>query len=215
MRYTTNPVGNVLCVRSLETGEEREFRPDINSFGWPRWSPDGRSVMVVGWNEKGHMGLFQINTQTGNVMPLLPSDGRILYGGHDWSLDGKTIYYGCLDSNTKKYQICVRNLESGEEKVLYESDERFDISLSPDDQWLALLFSYNEKQSLNIIPSTGGELRELYRFKKEDGIVFGRNCEITWTSDGKYILYTMVDSKLDDPGWELCRISAETWIENG
>ncbi|MHC4753186.1 MAG: M56 family metallopeptidase, partial [Planctomycetota bacterium] len=42
-RYTTNPIGNVLCIRSLETGEEREFRPEINKFGWPRWSPDGRS----------------------------------------------------------------------------------------------------------------------------------------------------------------------------
>ncbi len=38
MRFTYNPVGDVLCIRSLETGEEQEFRPDISFFGWPCWS---------------------------------------------------------------------------------------------------------------------------------------------------------------------------------
>jgi len=210
MPYTTNPVGNVLCVRSLETGEEREFRPEINIlFGWPRWSPDGRSILVVAWNKNGHMGYYQIDTQNGNVTPTLLTEGRNLFGGHDWSLDGKSIYFGRLDRKPKRFQMFVKNLETGTEKLLYESNERFDISLSPDGQWLALLFISNEKQSLNVIPSAGGESRELCRFEKGDGFTFGRNCSMTWTDDGKYIFYTMRSSKSDDKQWELCRIPTE------
>jgi Tol biopolymer transport system component len=93
--------------------------------------------------------------------------------------------------------------------VLYRSDNLFNISLSPNGQWLALLFSSNEKQSLNIILAAGGEPRELCRFEKADGFTFGRNCEITWTDDGKYIFYTVRDSKSDDQKRELCRIPAE------
>jgi len=192
MRYTTNPIGNVLCVRSLETGEEREFRPELDEFGWPRWSPDGCSVLVVAWNKNGHMGYYDIDTQTGNLKPILRTEGKNLFGGHDWSPDGKTIYFGRLGRESERYRLCVRDLETGTEKVLYGSNDRFDISLSPDGRRLALLFISKEKQSLNVIPATGGELRELCGFKKEDGFRFGRNCSMTWTADGKYILYTEV-----------------------
>ena len=211
MRYTTRPIGNVLCIRSLETGEEREFKPEINRFGWPRWSPDGRSVLVVNWNANNQKGYYQIDTKTGNVTPVIPTDeDRDLFGRHEWSRDGKTIFYGCRDRKDKiLYQIFVRDLESGTEKELYRSDDYLNISLSPDGQWLALLFLSNEKPCLNVMPATGGEPRELCRFEEEEGIVFGHNCSITWTVDGKYILFTMKNSKMDDAKWELCRISAD------
>jgi len=209
MRYTTNPVGNVLCVRSLETGEDNEFRPALNYFGWPRWSPDGRSVLVVAWGRKSRMGYYQIDTQTGNVTPVLQTGGMNLFGGHEWSFDGKTIYFGRLGRKPKRYQLCVRDIESGKEEVIYGSNDRFDISLSPDGRQLSLLFISNENQSLNVMPATGGELRELCSFEKADGFKFGRNCSMTWTGDGKYIFYTVKDSKSDNDKWELCRIPAE------
>jgi Tol biopolymer transport system component len=209
-RYTTNPIGNVLCIRSLETGEEREFRPDINRFGWPRWSPDGRSVLIVDWNANNLMGYYQINTQTGNVTPVLPRTKRgNLFGGHVWSRDGKTIFYGRRDGKDNIFQVIVRDLKSGTEKVLYRSDDKFNISLSPDGQWLALIFVSKEKPRLIVMPAAGGESRELCRFEEDDGFIFGSSCSITWTADGKYILFTMIDSKIDDPQWELCRIPTD------
>ena len=94
MRFTTNPTGNVLCIRSLETGEEKEFRPNINVFGWPQWSPDGISVIVVNWKTNGDMGYYKIDTQTGKTTPVKLTEGRSLFGGHSWSIDGKSFFYG-------------------------------------------------------------------------------------------------------------------------
>jgi Tol biopolymer transport system component len=209
-RYTTNPIGNVLCVRSLETGEEREFRPEINKFGWPRWSPDGRSVLVVDWDANNLMGYYRIDTQTGNVTPVLPrTRHRNLFGRHEWSRDGKSIFYGRRDRKENISQVILRDLKSGTEKVLYRSNDEYNISLSPDGQWLALIFSSKEKPRLIVMPAAGGEPRELCRLEKGDGFTFGHNCEITWTDDGKYILYTVRNYKSDDQKRELYRIPAE------
>ena len=203
--------GNVLCIKSLETGQEREVLPALNRFGWPRWSPDGRSVLVVDWNVNNQMGYYRIDTQTGNVTPVVPPAEDIrLWGRHEWSPDGKTIFYVRRDMNAKIYQIIVRDLESGTEKVLYRSDDSLRLSLSPDGQWLALIFVSKEKPRLNVMPAAGGEPRELCRLEEEEGLRFGSNCSITWTADGKYILFTMKNSKMDDAKWELCRISADS-----
>ncbi len=210
MRYTTNPTGNVLCIRSLGTGEERELKPKINRFGWPRWSPDGRSVLVVDWNANNLMGYYQIDTQTAKVTNVLPRTAHgNLFGGHVWSRDGKTFFYGRRDRKSNIFQVIVRDLKRGTEKVLYRSDDKFNISLSPDGQWLALIVVYKEKPRLIVMPAAGGEPRELCSFEEEDGLIFGSNCAITWTADGKYILFTMKELKKDDGKWELCRISAD------
>ena len=67
--YTISKLGgNVLCIKSLETGKEREFFPNLSKFCYPRWSPDGSSVIVMDMNKSGS---HQIDIQTGNVTPVL------------------------------------------------------------------------------------------------------------------------------------------------
>lgn len=202
--YTTFPVGNVLCVRSLENSKEREFRPGMHKFGWPRWSPDGNSVIVVDWNIDNHMGYHKINTQTGKVTPVLLTEDRRLFGRHECSLDGNTFYYGRRDSN---HQIIVHDFESGKEKVFYKSDDGFNLCLSPDGQWMALIFGTHKNPRLSIIPVEGGEMKELCRFKEEDNVDFETNCSISWSPDGRFIYFSMKELEKDDSKWELCRIS--------
>jgi len=56
------------------------------------------------------------------------------------------------------------------------------------------------------MPAAGGEPRGLYTFVHNWN---NRPIPITWTADGKYILFLREKSNKDDPKWELCRISAE------
>jgi len=201
--------GNVLCIKSLETGKEHEFRSELlYRFGFPSWSPDGSSVLVVNWDVNGRMGYYRINAKTGSVTPvLLAGDNYSLFGGHQWSPSGKTIYYGLRDKEWNSFQIISRNLDSGKEKMIYQSDDIFNLSISPDGQWLALCFRGGESARLNIISTAGGESRELCRF--DEGIRLGDLQSSTWTADGKYILFEMRDSKIDNAKHELCRIPAD------
>jgi Tol biopolymer transport system component len=215
--YTMAQIGgNVLCIKSLETGEEREILPDLDKFGFPRWSPDRRSVIVGDLSANNQEGYYkQIDTQTGKVTPIVFSDmyEEVINGPCEWSRDGKAIFYVRHNRKAKIFRIIVRDLESGTENEIYRSDDYLRISLlrislSPDGQWLALRIHSDEKVILKAIPSVGGEHRELYRFEAEEGIKFRARASITWTADGKYILFTMKDPKKDDPEWELCRIPA-------
>ena len=198
--------GNVLCIKSLETGKEREFRPDLHLFGFPSWSPDGSSVLVLHWSAKGQKGYYRIETQTGSVEPvLLSGENYSLSNDHQWSPSGKTIYYGRMDKEADSRQIIAMDIENGKEKIIYQSDDFFTLSISPDGQWLALCFPRGENPRLNIISTTGGESRELCRF--EEGIKLGGTSS-KWTADGKYILFGMYNSKTDNEKHELCRIPA-------
>ncbi|GAH85617.1 unnamed protein product, partial [marine sediment metagenome] len=148
---------NVLCIRYLETGEDREFSlnlPYILRSCSPRWSPDCRSILVSGIDNWGDYGIYKIDVQTGDVT-------CIVQNGHSgvWSHDGKSIFYLRHDSKAGIPKIVVRDLETGKEKELYQSVseeyEPFNISLSPDGQWLALRCI--GPTSLKVMSVTGGK----------------------------------------------------------
>ncbi len=193
---------NILCIRSLETGKEREFSLNLNRitrYCSPRWFPDCRSLLVRG-RDNNNFITYLIDVQTGDVKPIVLRDDGTSFRSCEWSRDGKAIFY-VRRNNNDLCQILVRDLETGKEKELYRSssDEYFNnISLSPDGQWLALL---SVLSSLKVLPVTGGEPRELCRFE-------GRlDMSITWTADGKYILFA--GERSGEQLQELYRIPAE------
>ena len=207
MIYGNQPYGNILCIRSLETGEEHEFRPKkINGLGRQRWSPDCRSLLVRGRDNKNGYGIFRIDAQTGDVKPFVLDGDVILSRSFEWSRDGKAIFYARNDRKAKIYKILVRDLESGTEKEIYlaSDDDRLYLSCSPDGKWLAFV-NGGEKGILRIMPTAGGEPRELLRLEKGKGFV----TSIPWTADGKYILFAKLLLGQINPKCELFRISAD------
>ncbi len=200
--------GNVLSLKSLETGKEREIFPNLkNKFFHPRWSPDGRSVFVKVWDTNG---IYRIDTQTGNA-ELVLFDDNMDAAPFVLSPDGKNIFYTLRNRKTKTYQFIVKDFKSGDQKELYRSEGDLHINLSPDGQWLTIQENYlqvsDKIPSLSIIPSTGGELRKLWSF--EDGIAIRYGAPSTWTLDGKNILFAMKFPKKDGEKWDLYRISVK------
>ena len=195
---------HVLCIRSLETGKEREFSFNLDyviSHSCPRWSPDCRSILVTGEdNEDGVYGIFKIDVQTGGVKPVTRGSGC------EWSRDGEAIFFLRRNRELKALQILVRDLETGKEKELYRSVSDkyipFNISLSPDGQWLALRCI--RPTSLKVMPATGGEPRELPEFEKMATI----HKPIAWTPDGRYIIFS--GKNPGSGGHPLYRISVES-----
>ncbi|MFC2161316.1 tetratricopeptide repeat protein [Acidobacteriota bacterium] len=200
--------GNVLCIRSIETGKERDIFPNLrDKFFHPRWSPDGRSVFVKVWDT---YDIYRIDTQTGNAALVLQDD-KMDASPFELSLDGKTIFFVRRDRKNKTYQFIAQDLKSGDQKELYRSEGDLHIKLSPDGQWVIIQENYIHVSdiipNLSIIPSTGGELRELWSFK--DGIAIRSGAPSTWTPDGKYILFAMKSPKKEREKWDLYGISPE------
>ena len=184
-----------LSIQSLETGKIQEFPSKLIRYMMsPRWSPDGRSILVGGWDLKRNKGIWRIDTQSGIFALIVPPanyTGNFYFlTTHEWSRDGKAIFLGRLSNHSPSLtQIMLRDIESGTEKELYRGSGFLSLSRSPDGKWLAIMNSWTGG-FLGIMPAAGGEPRELYRVKEEDSIL-----GIRWAPDGKYILFEQEQAK--------------------
>jgi len=193
--------GNVLCIRSLESGKTLEFYPELSRFGFPRWSPDNLSVFLPNWDyKKNQMGIHQIDIQNGGANPIVVTEYGLLHG-HALSPDGNLIFLARSDEDRKVWKIMVKDLKSGIEKELYHvaGEKIYSMSLSPDGQLLATLSRENTVDSndifIRVVTTSGGEIKELHTLKEA-------SRHLTWTSDGKYILFSSIK-------YGLWRISVE------
>ena len=179
-------------ILSVENGEERVLSPRLASFYTafrPRWSPDGRFLLVSAATSGGDPGLFQIDVGTGEVTLLTTDVSRHPYG--EWSADGRSIYYV-----RRALGIHLRDLETGQEQEIYQLAPRplpaFPIrhlALSPDGEQLAFLAATGAEDGdwrLLVTPVVGGDAREVLNL---EGLISG----LEWTPDGRYLLFSRQD----------------------
>jgi Tol biopolymer transport system component len=199
--------GDMLVIMDLETGDQKEFFSGYQ-IGFPRWSPDGSSVLVVIRNPDNFQ-LGRIEAGSGQLHMILPPGGiGNGFGRHEWTPDGNYIYYGKQVENSTRSQIIRHHLPSGREKVIFEDPNYFiwQSALSLDGEWLVVYaVAVAGGHGLYLLPAEGGELQEL--FKKEEAML-GTLLALTWSLDGAYIYFTMRDASVEEPKWELCRIPA-------
>jgi len=188
-----------LSILSLETGEHRKLQPRLKSFSHLRWSPDGGSFLAFGWGLDNRSGFYQIDAQTGDVTPILyfPGGSRQL----EWLPDGSAIFYKLL-----RRPIILRELKTGREKEIYPDPGAANFALSPDGKWLALTTHdlVKGRVSLKIMPSSGGESREIMRLQLPEYI-----SAMDWMPDGQGLLFTKGRRDHLEQPHELWRISLQ------
>jgi Tol biopolymer transport system component len=208
--YPTN-VGNALCIRSLDSGEERvlyrEFwRLGMQNIDGPGWSPDGRFIILRGWERRMPPAYYLAELKSGSITRVLrfgPDERG--FGGAVGS--DKEYYFVRRNSKEDITQILALDLESRTERELYRLpalERGGSIALSPDAQWLALVnFGWGAVRSLKIIPTSGGDAKEILSFgETKPGMP---PLSLAWAPDGRHILYGAPDPA-DLPSWDLWRV---------
>jgi Tol biopolymer transport system component len=212
--YPTN-VGNALCIRSLDTGQEQVFSREIWRLGLrlipggPNWSPDGRFIIFDGQGGISVTGSYRIVLETGEITRVMPFGPDERISGGVCGPDGK-YFFGRGNTKEGFSQIVVRDLKSGEERELYRFptlERGIDIALSPDSRRLSFVnYAWGAVRSLRIMPASGGDAREVWSFGETKQGTPG--VDHTWTPDGRYILFSAPDqSNLQN--WELWRVPLE------
>ena len=211
--YPTN-VGNALCIRSLETGQERVFYGEIwkRGYRWirgPRWSSDSRFITFAGSRGAYPTTVLRLALETGEIVPVLQAGANDVLMGGAYGSDQKH-FFGRGDREKGSSKVVVRDLETGEEQELYRFptlERGIRMSLSPDGRWLSFMNAgWGAERLLRIMPVSGGEAREVWSFgETKPGTPGGSH---TWSRDGRYILFSAPDPN-DLPLFELWRVSVE------
>ena len=216
------PPGNIVVIRSLETGHESDITLSRKLSLWSRllWAPDGRSIFTHGKLETGVHGIFRLDTETGRLDPVVLSEMSATVKSDvvrfaELSPNGQTLFFHRYDEPPNAWKtlrsgpplartwtqsrIVARDLETDEEKEIYRIPEGVFVSsllVSPDGQRVAI----GDQESVKILPTTGGETRELVRFERKT-----KNWIAAWMPDSRHLLFL----KSEPDRAELWRISAD------
>ncbi len=201
-----------LCIRSLESGEERDLLPKLN-YLWPhRWSPDGRSILLLANDAKNRQGIYLMDVQSGSITRLMQVPEGIYMSGLVWSPDGKAIFCRRDEYGSHTPGIVVHELETGQEREVVRADPggspaSFDVS--PDGQWVVFrsLDRATGVGTLNVVSSNGGKPRELVRAEKGESLP--GYPALAWTPDGSQVLFTKSSTSPQDQKYEVWRVPAE------
>jgi Tol biopolymer transport system component len=184
-----------VVIRSLTTGEERDFSPklelDERNPG-VRWFPDGRSLVVPAVDNKNQWSLYRMDAHTGEVSLIRRAVSTAEAPVPALSPDGMTLYYNGHDQATGVSSIVAYELQTGTVKDIYRSaphEWSRKLALSKDGRQLAFVQVQRPDgvPILQTMPVSGGDVRELLRGEKHTPLGLAEGG-IEWTPDGRHLL---------------------------
>ena len=206
LSYTSHRNPATIVIRTLDTGRERELVPNLGYFHRPRWSPDGGALWAHGFTTRGVHGWMQIDIGTGEVTRVVRHAPDVTPSRRAWSPDGRTSFY----PTGQPKRIVAQDMESERVRDVYHlapSEAAIsDISVSPDGRSLVATVHGppDGASSVKLIPTVGGEARDLVMVDRPHGIrYFGG---LSWTPDGRHVLLVRARDDPDQPA-ELWKIA--------
>jgi len=202
-RAGNGPGDATFVVRSVESGQEREFTAKVRrvqATRWFRWFPDSKALVFPDY---GPQSIFErLDLQTGEIRKSFSASPLQFGLYYDVSHDGRAILYPATERLAGKpgapflVHLMRHDLQSDEEKELTQfrtaSEFVFSLSASPDGRSIAY-FSPDtpDGNSVWVVPLTGGEQREVSRVRGDRWFITGEG--IGWDPQGLGIVCKIGD----------------------
>jgi Tol biopolymer transport system component len=202
----------VLVVRDVKANSERTVSLPVGvqmpfDTG-PKWFPDNRSVLILSADAQGPGKTFQrLWLDTGKTEELVHVDPANTGGvsSYDLSPDGNSIFYILqhpMHGGLKRFDIDARR-----ETELRKGEWFVTLSVSPDGKAIACMKSIrvglgtggaksntDAPGVIEVIPAAGGPSREAFTDPRR--FSGARYNALTWSSDGRFILFVRDDGAL-------------------
>jgi cytochrome c peroxidase len=196
-RSPGNRAGYDLVVKSLESGEERAYANNemAGAVGRPIWFRDGQHILLALTNNQNKTSLHRVDLKTSQFEEVAPQDQSYL-ATVALAEDEKSVYVARRDEEKNAGAIARVSLATGERTTVFTTPGFVNsFALSPDGRRLAVARSIPKagrwEGRLAIANLDGGESLDVYSPEPTDPDrdVFGGGPMLTWTNDGKAILF--------------------------
>jgi dipeptidyl aminopeptidase/acylaminoacyl peptidase len=173
--------------------------------GGSTWSPDGETVAFVS-NMSGRNNLWLVPSEGGWPMQLTVSDQR--QTSPAWSPDGKWIAYTSDYEGDEQWDIFLVSPKTGQVVNLTNTREiaEQDPTWSPDGRYLAYIVKPKTSSvfEIDVYDTVMRDVKHLTAGTAKDRM----NVAPIWSADGKFIVYTQVQSKETDSNVFLVDVSS-------
>jgi Tol biopolymer transport system component len=123
VRFVDDSHGAVWVVPAAG-GEAKRLTSDDYGAGYPRWSPDGRSILFDGTNPVGSTRqLFVVATGGGEPRPVFPSDTTLMRWEGDWSPDGTQLTFKAYQSGWHYNELRTAAADGTHEQTIWTGTE--------------------------------------------------------------------------------------------
>ena len=192
-----------IYVLPVRGGEARLVTPLSPSY-WHGWSPDDKTLTYCA-ERNGNFDIYTIPTAGGEEKRLTTNPG--LDDGPEYSPDGGHIYFNSEREGTMQIWR-MKPDGSSQEAVVADEYRNWFPHLSPDGKWMVFIsfgkdvipdeHPENRDVMLRLMPTAGGEVRELARLFGGQGTL---NVP-SWSPDSKKVAFVSV-TKPVPPDWSL------------
>ena len=192
-----------LVVVNVASGEQRPLRPGLTWINQVTWLA-ANDIVVRGVDAKGRWGLFRVDAQSGETLPIeltdcrmerCPVDATTIKLIHSVSPDFQSIYYAFQPPSGQQGDrvLVQRDLRSGRERELLRGRGLFGFRLSPQGDRMTYIEPDSDAKSnvLKVLDIATLKAHEVTH--ATDGAAFTNLVE--WTPDGERLLFGRLEEK--------------------
>ncbi len=191
-----SPAGDLWLMRSDGSGKVA-LTHGLNAK-WPRWSPDGRTIVYADApeNRADEYDLYLYTLADGSIRRLTDAPG--FDGFPTWTPDGLIVFSSTrLDNRTHLFRMKANG--TAQQPLLVAPGQQENAAVSPDGLRIAFVATGDGTEHLYTMARDGSDLRSL-----TDGL--GVDRYPAWSPDGRWIAFH--SNRADGRTFDLYRVPA-------
>ena len=184
--------GSTVYTLPITGGEPKMVSEKTPSY-WHGWSPDAKSVLVIGQRGTSIYNVYRISVKDGTEENLTKNtSGHV--DGSEYSPDGKFIYFNWTGSGTMQLWR-MKPDGTNKEQITFDENNNWFPHISPDGKWIAFIsfpptIQPNDHPALKrvmlrLMPAAGGAPRVISYLYGGQGTI---NVP-SWSPDSKRVAF--------------------------